>query len=235
MNGVLLATVVLIVCVPLLCVLYAPPLTEDFRQKLSEPEPLPGTPILDSLADMVATPAANYTEEMTLAEFKAAMLKLRLSPGVDTTTWADAGVRKTDKYLKTAWEAAVRGATLGSFEVIDEAVRAMKAEGHGRGGVFFDVEWVLHREGKRVGFHVQVSGVARGEAVAWTGVRVRGIVPEDRVISRMPTAAADMAHLGRDAEREIYCGRMKNLKQEYGFSIPENKDFDCGFEQPKRV
>lgn len=233
MNGVLLATVVLIVCVPLLCVLYAPPLTEAFRQKLSEPEPLPGTPVLDSLADMVATPAANYTDEMTLAEFKAAMLKLRLAPGVDTTTWADSGVRKTEKYLKTAWEAAVRGA--GKFEIIDEAVRAMKTESRGGGGVFFDVEWVLHREGKRIGFHVQVSGVARGEAVAWTGVRVLGIVPDDRIITRMPTAAIDMTHLGHDAEREIYCGKMQNLKQEYGFSIPENKDFDCGFEQPKRV
>jgi hypothetical protein len=229
MNGVLLATVVLIICVPLIYVLlHAPPL-EAFRQD-SEPEPLPGAPILDSLADLIATPAANYTDEMTLAEFKAAMMKLRLGPSVDTTTWSDSGVRKTEKYLKTAWEAAVRGATSGRFEVIDEAVRAMKTEGRGRGGLFFDVEWVLHREGKRVGFHVQVSGVARGAAVVWTNVRVLGIVPDDRIISRMPTAALDMANLGRDAESEIYCGRMRNLKQEYGFSIPANPDFDCGFE-----
>jgi hypothetical protein len=177
--------------------------------------------------------SSNYTDEITLAEFKTAVSKIRLTKSLDTSTWADTGARRTENYLKTLWETAVRGAVPpgdGPFKVIDEAVRMIKNEPRSA-RQFVDVEWVLHREGKRIGVHVQVAGIANADTkdVLWTELRVLGVVPEDRILSKLPPVSQDMSHagLGKDAAREIYCTRMKKIKQEYGISVPPNPDFDC--------
>ncbi len=215
----------------------------------SEPERLTTTSRINSLPEVIsATPLpllGKYYEEIPLTTIRSEMAKLEdlsaiLADAV-SGRWIAAPLDASQlSALKLQWESDVAKLRLcpnPPLKVVDYVVRSSHTPSNLVAAQHAVIEWVMHRPGKHVGIHVQVT--ANIPRKKWSKIRVIGVVPEDD-LPGMPlpvtTYSSSAASITEDTsvhpsdiekERCIYCKKMNSIKSEFGIDAPPNKTYDC--------
>lgn len=232
-NLLLLISILAILSLPMSFFWYLSTVRETF-----EPMPLPSARKLNSIVD-IALPrnhsiAPSYADELTLKQFKEKVVGLvNIGTYPNTAGWAS--VYPDTQHLKEAFQKLIVPYTIEEEEVIQCKRESSRT--------YYQVEWVMHRPGKRYGFHLLVEAHESIDSLKWSNIKVLGLVPEDLIIGdktpkpvmdnesaeqSMPIKSlVDSPVFSHDWEKGIYCKKMSDFKKQFGITPQENPQYDC--------